>query len=49
MIHDKALDDIQSIAQYIARDNLPAALRFYDAAQLAFDFLVSMPAVPDRN
>jgi toxin ParE1/3/4 len=50
LVHDKALDDIQSIAHYIARDNLSTALRFYDAAQLAFDFLSSMPgAGPQLN
>ncbi|HEY1686883.1 MAG TPA: type II toxin-antitoxin system RelE/ParE family toxin [Tepidisphaeraceae bacterium] len=50
LVHDKALDDVQSIAHYIARENLSAALRFYDAAQLAFDFLVSMPgAGPQLN
>ncbi len=50
LIHEKALNDIQAIAQYIARDNLPAALRFYDTAQAAFDFLASMPAAgPQLN
>jgi toxin ParE1/3/4 len=43
IVHDRVLDDVEEIAARIAQDNLPAALRFYDAAQEAFDFLAATP------
>jgi toxin ParE1/3/4 len=48
IVHDIVMDDVDAIARHIARDNLPAALGFYDAAQAAFDLLSSMPGAGPR-
>lgn len=48
LVHDKARDDVEAIAAYIARDSLAAALRFVDAAEVAFDFLATTPAAGPR-
>ena len=42
-VHERAREDVDEIAAYIARDNLDAALRFYDAAESAFELLARMP------
>src|SRR4051794_21099354 len=43
LVHDKAREDVEAIARHIAHDNLAAALRFYDATELDFDFLSTWP------
>src|SRR5688500_7780403 len=43
IVRDVVIDDVDAIANHIAIDNLDAALRFYDAAQAAFEFLASTP------
>jgi toxin ParE1/3/4 len=48
LVHDKARNDVEAIAAYIATDNLAAALRFMDAAQAAFDLLAAMPGAGPR-
>lgn len=48
VVHDKAREDVEAIAAYIARDNLAAALRFVDAAEVAFDFLAATPGAGPR-
>src|SRR5437016_11462128 len=44
IVHDLARFNVQDIA----RDNLDAALRFYTAAEAAFDFLASTPGAGPR-
>src|SRR5881628_1342609 len=48
IVHELARLDVPEIAQYIARDNIDAALRFYDAAEADFEFLASMPGAGPR-
>ena len=43
VVRPSALRDVDEIADHIARDNLAAALRFYDAAESAFSDLATMP------
>jgi toxin ParE1/3/4 len=38
-------EDLAGLAQYIARDNAEAALRFLEAAELAFQKLAEMPGM----
>ena len=45
-VRDTARADIDAIASYIAQLNLDAALRFYDAAESAFQ--LHGTRVPDR-
>jgi len=37
--------DLEEIANYIAEENIEAALRFYDAAEDVFNNLAQMPAM----
>jgi toxin ParE1/3/4 len=48
LVHDKAREDVEAIAAHIAQDNLAAALRFVDAAEMAFDFLAATPGAGPR-
>lgn len=41
----KALHDLAELSQFIARDNLDAALRFLDAADDACEKLAAMPGM----
>jgi toxin ParE1/3/4 len=43
IIRPRADRDLDDHAEYIARDNLEAARRFYDAAAKAFEQLVVLP------
>jgi toxin ParE1/3/4 len=43
IVHERAVDDVTEIANFIAEQHLGAALRFYDAAQAAFAFLSENP------
>jgi toxin ParE1/3/4 len=43
LVNDRVDADLDEIADYIARDDLDAALRFYDAARRAFHFLSDYP------
>ena len=43
VVHDRARADLDEIADYIARDDLDAAIRFYDAARRALRFLSDFP------
>ena len=47
VVRPSALRDVDEIADHIARDNLAAALRFYDAAESAFRDLATMPGMAD--
>jgi toxin ParE1/3/4 len=38
-------EDLAGLAQHIARDNVEAALRFLEAAELAFQKLAEMPGM----
>jgi len=38
-------EDLAALAQHIARDNVEAALRFLEAAELAFQKLAEMPGI----
>ena len=44
-LYPAARRDLDEIADYIARDNIDAALRFYDAAHAAFEQLATMPGM----
>ncbi|MEZ6116466.1 MAG: type II toxin-antitoxin system RelE/ParE family toxin [Pirellulaceae bacterium] len=44
-IQPQADKDLDEIADYIARDNVSAALRFLAAAQMTFEFLVETPLI----
>lgn len=48
LVSDRARDNIASIAAYIAQHNLYAGLRFYDAAEAAFELLAHMPGAGPR-
>src|SRR4051812_29205837 len=48
LVRDIARDDVDEIARYIAQDKLDAALRFYDAAEAAFDLLASVAGAGPR-
>lgn len=48
LVHGKAREDIEAIGAHIATDNLAAALRFMDAAEVTFDFLASTPGAGPR-
>jgi plasmid stabilization system protein ParE len=39
----QAWRDLEEIADYLAKDNLEAAFRFYDATEAAFNHLARMP------
>ena len=43
LVNDRVDADLDEIADFIARDDLDAALRFYDAARRAFHFLSDYP------
>ena len=43
IVHDRAKSDLDDIADYIADDSIDAALRFYQAAQEAFNRLADFP------
>jgi plasmid stabilization system protein ParE len=43
IVHDRAKADLDEIADYIALDSIDAALRFYAAAQSAFNCLADFP------
>jgi toxin ParE1/3/4 len=45
VIREQADAEIDEIAAYIARDNLEAGRRFYDATWAAFDLLSRMPGM----
>ncbi|HEY4591728.1 MAG TPA: type II toxin-antitoxin system RelE/ParE family toxin [Thermoanaerobaculia bacterium] len=45
VVRPKAEADLNEQARYIARDSLDAALRFWDAAESAFDRLLSFPEI----
>jgi len=45
LILPRAEQDLNELAEYIARDNLDAALGLYTAADLAFRRLVEMPDI----
>jgi toxin ParE1/3/4 len=49
LVRAAARIDINSIADYIARDNLDVALRFYDAAEQAFQLLATYPNAGARR
>lgn len=42
------LEDLQGLADHIARDNLDAAIRFLDAAELTFQRLAESPILATR-
>ena len=44
----KALDDLAEQGTFIGRDSLDAEIRFYDAAEAAFDQLAEMPFIGAR-
>ena len=44
----QALDDLAEQGAFIGRDSLDAEIRFYDAAEAAFDRLVEMPLIGVR-
>ena len=46
IVHDRAKADLDEIAEYIALDSIDAALRFYAAAQSAFNRLADLPTEP---
>jgi toxin ParE1/3/4 len=48
LVNDRARSDVDEIARHIARDSLDAALRFYDRAEEAFDFLCLNPGAGPR-
>ena len=48
IVRNGAWSDVDDLAAYIAPTNLPAALRFYDAAQAAFDLFARMPRAGPR-
>ncbi len=48
LVHDKARQDIRLISDHIAKNNLAAALRFVDAAELTIEFLRSFPGAGPR-
>ena len=48
LVRDKAREDVEAIAAYIMRENLGAALRFVDAAEISFDFLATTPGAGPR-
>jgi toxin ParE1/3/4 len=41
----QAKEDLLELADYLARHNVDAALRFLDAAEAAFELLVGMPEI----
>ncbi|HEY7118672.1 MAG TPA: type II toxin-antitoxin system RelE/ParE family toxin, partial [Tepidisphaeraceae bacterium] len=43
VVHDRAKADLDEAADYIARDNVDAALRLYQAARDAFKLLADFP------
>jgi toxin ParE1/3/4 len=43
LVSDRAQRGLISIGEYIARDNVDAAMRFYAAAEAAFDLLAHLP------
>ncbi len=43
IVRDTARHDVNAIAVHIARDNLLAALRFYDQAEAVFEFIATTP------
>lgn len=43
--HEHALNDLEELASFIARDSLPAALRLLDAAERAFSQIREMPGI----
>lgn len=44
----EAIRDLLELADYIARDNFDAALRFLDAADSTFQFLAESPDIGNR-
>ncbi len=48
LVHRLARQDVDRIADFIARHNLQAALRFVDASELAFGFLAENPRAGPR-
>ncbi|MDB5323008.1 MAG: plasmid stabilization system protein [Phycisphaerales bacterium] len=49
IVHDRAKADLDDIADYIARDSIDAALRFYQAAREAFERLADFPGAGGRH
>jgi toxin ParE1/3/4 len=49
IVHDRAKADVDDIADYIATDSIDAALRFYQAAQDAFNLLADFPGAGARQ
>ena len=43
LVYPKAQEDIAESADFIARDSLDAALRFFDSVEATFQFLASHP------
>jgi len=48
-LRDEADADVDDIAAHIARDNLKAALRFYDCVWADFERLATMPGIGQRR
>jgi toxin ParE1/3/4 len=48
VVQKRAREDVDAIADHIARDNLSAALRFLTASEAAFTFLASNPGAGPR-
>jgi toxin ParE1/3/4 len=49
LVRAAARTDIDGISDYIARDNIDIALRFYDAAEQAFRLLATYPNAGARR
>ena len=49
LVNERVDADLDDIADYIARDDVDAALRFYDAARRAFHFLSDYPGAGARH
>ncbi len=45
ILRDPAFDDINDIADYIAKDNIGAARRGYEAVERALDYLRDLPGM----
>lgn len=44
-LDDEVVEEIAAIARYIGRDNLDAALHFYDQVESDFALLAAMPGI----
>jgi toxin ParE1/3/4 len=44
-LRDQAINEVDEIARYIARDNVDAGRRFYDQLQSALKMLAEMPGL----